>query len=121
RYAERDPDRIRTVLPERNIGSGEIFLRALEAARGEYLACLDGDAYWTSRDKLRRQVEALDDHPDWATCYHDASLIYGEGGEPSGFVVPRLDRATFGLEDILRTCFIPGPTWMVRRSALLPL
>jgi hypothetical protein len=120
-YAGRHPHLIRTVLPERNIGSGEIFVRALESARGEYVACLDGDDYWTSPDKLRRQVEALEDHSDWATCFHDVSLIYGEEGQPSGFVVPGLERETFGIEDILRTCFIPGPTWMVRRSALWPL
>jgi Glycosyl transferase family 2 len=114
-YAGSRPDLFRLVLPERNLGAGLIFVRALQSARGEYVAYLDGDDYWTSPEKLGKQVEALDSHPEWVTCFHDVSLIYGEGGHPSGFVLPAYDERTFGTDDILRKCFIPGPSWMVRR------
>jgi hypothetical protein len=39
---------------------------------GEYVAILEEDDYWTSVDKLQRQVDLLDKHPDYALCCHRA-------------------------------------------------
>jgi hypothetical protein len=115
-YAQSYPDLIRTVLPERNVGHGEIFRRALEATRGELIAYLDGDDYWTSATKLRRQAAFLEANPDCTSCFHDVSLVYGERGVPSGAVSPRLSEERFRLGDILLDCFVPAPAVMFRRS-----
>jgi glycosyltransferase involved in cell wall biosynthesis len=116
RYAERHPEVVRAVLPERNVGHGEIFKRALEATRGELIAYLDGDDYWTSPAKLRRQVDFLEANSDCASCFHDVSLVYGERGIPSGAVSPGLSEERYLLEDIVWDCFIPAPAVMFRRS-----
>ena len=41
-------------------------------ARGEFLAVCEGDDYWTSPDKLAKQVEGLQEHPDIDLCFHPA-------------------------------------------------
>ena len=115
-YAERHPDLIRAVLPEQNVGHGQILLRAIEAARGRYLAYLDGDDYWTSPDKLRRQVEYLEANPDCRSCFHDVSLVYDAAGMPSGSVSPGLAETKFGLADIVAECLVPAPSMMFRRE-----
>jgi glycosyltransferase involved in cell wall biosynthesis len=120
-YAERFPNRIRTVLPPENVGHGEILRRVLTETRGRLIAYLDGDDYWTSLTKLRRQVEYLEVHPDSATCFHDASLVFDLAGVPSGTTTPALAEASFGLEDILTECFIPSPTVMFRREIVAEL
>jgi len=117
-YAERHPETIRAVLPERNIGHGAIFERAIEATRGELIAYLDGDDYWTSPQKLSRQVDFLMANPSFASCFHDVSLVYGEMGTPSGAVIPRLAEQSFSLEDILLDCFVPAPSMLFRRAVL---
>ena len=115
-YAERFPDRVRAVLPEENLGHGQILLRAIEAARGRYLAYLDGDDYWTSPEKLRRQVDYLEGRSDCFSCFHDVSLVYDAAGMPSGAVTPGLAEADFSLEDILAECFVGAPSMMFRRE-----
>jgi glycosyltransferase involved in cell wall biosynthesis len=115
-YGERYPQLVRPVLPERNVGHGEMLRRALEATRGELIAYLDGDDYWTSRDKLTKQVEFLQANPDCHDCFHDVSLVYDEAGVPSGTVSPRLAEEHFGIEQILMECFVPAPAMMFRRS-----
>src|SRR5918998_6653247 len=49
-FRRRYPKRIRLLLPQRNLGfyGNIIFEQALEACRGQYIALLEGDDYWTS-------------------------------------------------------------------------
>lgn len=114
-YGERYPEIVRPVLPERNVGHGEMLRRALAATRGELIAYLDGDDYWSSRDKLAKQVEFMQANPDCHDCFHDVSLVYDEAGVPSGTVTPRLAEEHFGIEQILMECFVPAPAMMFRR------
>jgi glycosyltransferase involved in cell wall biosynthesis len=37
----------------------------MEESRGEYIAYLDGDDYFTDKDKLQRQIDFLDNNPDY--------------------------------------------------------
>jgi glycosyltransferase involved in cell wall biosynthesis len=117
-YAERHPDRIRTFLPDRNLGIAGIWLQAARQCRGEYVAILEGDDYWTSTDKLARQVALLDRNPGWSTCFHRATLFFDDGSRPSRPATPAFAKDVFGLEDILRSCFIPFLTVVFRRDVL---
>ena len=65
-YAEKHPGRIRLLLSERNLHSNTVVSRGIRVARGEYVALLDGDDYWVSPDKLQKQVDFLDAHPEIA-------------------------------------------------------
>jgi hypothetical protein len=114
-YAERHPELVRALLPERNLGHGQILLRTIEAARGRYLAYLDGDDYWTSPDKLRRQVDYLEANPDCQSCFHDVSLVYDAAGMPSGSVSPGFAEARLDLADIVGECFVPAPSMLFRK------
>lgn len=62
------PQVVRVVTAEGNVGITANFLRLLVRARGEFVAFLEGDDYWTRPDKLARQVALLDAHPDYAWC-----------------------------------------------------
>jgi glycosyltransferase involved in cell wall biosynthesis len=117
-YAAAHPQLIRAVLPECNVGHGEIFRRALEATSAPLVAYLDGDDYWSSPDKLARQVEFLSANPECASCFHDVSLIYDEAGLPSGTISPRFAERRFSLEQIVMECFVPAPAMMVRREVV---
>ena len=56
---DRHPDRIRLLLREKNIGASHNFVGTLEACRGEYVAFLDGDDYWTCPNKLQKQANSI--------------------------------------------------------------
>lgn len=40
------------MLSDENLHSNEVVARGLRAAKGQYIALLDGDDYWTSPNKI---------------------------------------------------------------------
>ena len=60
-----DP-RIRIVRNQKNLGIAKTRNKALELARGRFIAPLDSDDIWLDREKLRKQVEFLEENPDYA-------------------------------------------------------
>jgi glycosyltransferase involved in cell wall biosynthesis len=63
----------------------------LSQAKGEYIAILDDDDYWSTRDKLARQVEFLDNHSDYVGCGGGYILIDEEGRQRGTFLKPESD------------------------------
>lgn len=47
-------------------------------ARGKYIAICDGDDYWNDEYKLQKQVDFLENNPDYSICHHNAYVIRGE-------------------------------------------
>ena len=124
-YAARHPDRIRVLPSPHNVGMTRAFARGIEAARGAYVALLDGDDYWTSPDKLRVQADFLDARPACAICFHNVTVVYEDGSSeshPFHMLEPRhyLSRATpkpvSTLADIAPGNFMQTCSVMFRRG-----
>ncbi|HEY1807556.1 MAG TPA: glycosyltransferase [Acidobacteriaceae bacterium] len=120
-FHRRYPDRIRLLLRDHNVGAMRNFVDTIEACRGEYLALLEGDDYWISSDKLQRQVDFLDGHPECALCCGRAKVHYEVGAEkfgPRGDLFPSRPPGTYKIEDILEDNFIATCTAVVRRELI---
>lgn len=116
---ERHPDKIRLLLRDENIGVGRNFIDTLNACRGEFVALLDGDDYWTSSHKLQKQVDFLRRHADFACCGHEVEHVY-ENDEPPGLRQKAGDKTIYTLKDVLLgRAYLPTRS-MVFRRRLLP-
>ncbi len=73
------PERIRLLLHEQNIGGPANIAASLAACRGDYVALLEGDDYWTDPAKLQKQIDSLDTHPHWSACFHLTRRVYSDG------------------------------------------
>ena len=89
-YQSRYPDRIRVLKREKNLGLTPNCVDTHNHCRGKYIALLDGDDYWTDKNKLQKQVDFMELHPEYAGCAHQSSIIRGDA---SNFV------KLFGPED----------------------
>ena len=77
-FRQRNPDKIRLILRESNISAGRNLEDTYHRCRGEYIALLDGDDYWTCPHKLQKQVDFLDRHPDFAMSGHRVEFVYDD-------------------------------------------
>src|SRR5215469_12367157 len=51
-YNQKHPDKFRLLLNENNVGPVRNFYQTLQVCRGQYVALLEGDDYWTCDTKL---------------------------------------------------------------------
>src|SRR5436190_151063 len=66
KYQRKYPEIIRPILQPKNVGPAVNSIDLFKAARGDYIAYLDCDDFWTDENKLQKQFNFLDQHPDFA-------------------------------------------------------
>lgn len=116
-YAQRYPERIRLLLPERNLGIMPNFIATLKACNGRYVALCEGDDYWTDPHKLQKQVEFLDAHPECSMCFHEAHDLWPDGRKVE-YVRSRQPeiKSFYELEDVVTSHFIPTASTVFRNG-----
>lgn len=116
-YQQQYPDRVRLLLHPERQGVGSNLRQVLAACRGEYIALLDGDDYWTSPDKLRTQVEFLDSHPEYTMCCHPVRMYAQDTGQYTGIWGENPEPLrTWTLHDFLNGSYWPRTSSIVYRA-----
>lgn len=103
RYEKEYPDIIRAVyFPENQYSQGiSPYLTLMKMVRGKYIALCEGDDYWISDDKLQKQFETLENHPECDMCAHRALLVRASDRKTIGAVEPRKDEGILSMEEVI--------------------
>ena len=77
-YAAKFPDKIFPLYETENQYkkgmAGKMEMYNYKRARGKYIAYCEGDDYWTYPLKLQKQVDFMEQHPDYSICMHGFSV-----------------------------------------------
>ena len=114
-YQAQYPEAIHIVRSEKNVGWRENYRRTIEAAKGKYIAMLDGDDYFTHRKKLQMQVDMLEADEGMGMCYTRSERI-DESGTTT--IYPEGECATT-LEAMLRRNPAENCTVVARRDMVM--
>lgn len=81
-------DCILPICRDENIGPNRNAFDMLMRTKGEYIAFLDGDDYWTDPLKLQTQVDFLDRHREFIGCTHRITIVDEEGRKQKDQFLP---------------------------------
>ncbi|MBB4522297.1 glycosyltransferase family 2 protein [Rhizobium leguminosarum] len=105
-------------IQQKNAGRSAARNRAIEIARGRYIAFLDSDDTYL-QDKLERQVEFMEKHPEIGMIYTSAKCIDAEGNILKNHVyIASVSGQIYHQVAFFRPVTITLPTVMLRREVL---
>lgn len=102
-YEEKYPDIIRPIYQEENQYSKGLIIESefiIPHIRGEYVAICEGDDYWTDENKLQKQVDFLQAHPDFSLVACSSKTLNCITGEYENRFVTDEDRE-ISLEELV--------------------
>ncbi len=111
-YQEQHPGKIRLLPRSSNLGMGKNLHETLNACKGEYVAFLEGDDYWTNPQKLQTQTDFLDQHPDCVMCHHPVDHIEWPHGNiirefpPKRYRHQRPTQQALAMFNFIQTCSV---------------
>ena len=79
-YAKKDK-RIIYIKNEENLKLTNTLNKGLELAKWKYIARIDDDDIWVDPDKLQKQVDFMEQNPDYGLCGTSVITIDQEGNE----------------------------------------
>lgn len=80
-YQQKRPDVIKPIFETENQYSKGIAITRnilVPLADGKYLAICEGDDYWCDCNKLQKQVDYMESHPDCTFCFTNGYVKYGD-------------------------------------------
>lgn len=115
------PEQIDLYLNKRNIGfkvTQKNFYRGFKTLKGKYIAILEGDDYWSSPLKLKKQIDFLENNPDYVACAHNVLKVYESSDIASHIFLKPPDKETHDIFDLIRLSSYFHTTTLTYRNVL---
>ncbi|TIU62360.1 MAG: glycosyltransferase, partial [Mesorhizobium sp.] len=74
-YAHRYRHLVRDISNDENLGISGTFRKCIDNATGDFIAILEGDDYWSSAEKLQKQLRFLIDNPDCSMVFSMIDVV----------------------------------------------
>jgi glycosyltransferase involved in cell wall biosynthesis len=103
-YQKKDPDRIRLITAESNVGMHRNISRLWCRCRGTYIAFCEGDDYWCDDRKLAKQVAWFQAHPEFTLCgAYTKKIIKDSSGNwiQSDLIGPAKIKEKYDIQDLI--------------------
>ncbi|MBE3141066.1 MAG: glycosyltransferase, partial [Thermoplasmata archaeon] len=131
-YLERYPEKIHLHRRGKNLGIVPNFVQTFAECRGEYIAILEGDDYWTDPYKLQKQIDFMVSDTDCTLVFHSVEIISGVDGtlmsahsydSSGGYIKKNTPDHYIKKEDIIMHSgsFISTPSMMFRADVMCEL
>ncbi|WP_415955387.1 glycosyltransferase family 2 protein [Phocaeicola coprophilus] len=126
-YVKQYPDIIKPIFQQENqyskgngAGISQIIANTINSA-SKYIAYCEGDDYWTDPYKLQKQVDFLEQHPEYVMCSHKYRIFFQDKKLLDSKIVPDVietSGVSYSLDDLIHGKWLFHPlTIMYRHSA----
>ncbi len=115
-WERRAADKLRGIYHSQRVGLLRNFVTTLSAAKGQYVALLEGDDYWCAPEKLHRQLAELAGRDHLSLCGHRVEQLTTEGEKRQP--IPQLPFAPINAPEtfVARDCDLHTSSLFFRHS-----
>lgn len=100
-FQKSQPEIIKLVFHERNLGLGANWASCVKLCSGKYIAGCDNDDFWHNKDKLNLQVQFLERNPEYGMVHTN----YREYNRETGGMTEKNIHIVTYTESIIQTSF----------------
>lgn len=104
-YQSKFPDLINPIFQTENQYSKkkQISLEyQFPRAKGKYIALCEGDDYWTDENKLQKQFDVLESHPNISMCAHSVSCVNARTKEFIRLIQPENESVILPIDKVIK-------------------
>lgn len=119
-YEAKFPDIIKPIFEKENMyKKNQAKMRQIitEHLTGKYIAFCECDDYWSSPDKLQKQINFLETHPDYSMCFHSAKKQY-ECDTTSWLRCEDIEDRDYTATEVFVNWIVPTASIVCRREAI---
>ncbi|WP_010663466.1 glycosyltransferase family 2 protein [Marinilabilia salmonicolor] len=113
----RYPKIIKAAHNNPNLGMIPNMIKTLEKCTGKYIAMCEGDDYWTDPNKLQKQVDFLESHPEYSGTAHQ-SLVKHENSDKAPSLFRNHNKIVIKLKDLFGDRLFHTASLMFRAEIL---
>lgn len=97
-YEKKHPGKLQVFYREKNLSTAEYWNWAdlMRRTKGKYLITLEGDDFWLSDEKIQKQVDFLEKHPEYIAISHNC-IVVNENDQPNGEIYPECNSKEYTL------------------------
>ena len=103
-YEIKYPELIKPIYQTENQYSKGVNITStfhLPRLKGKYVALCEGDDYWTDQEKLQKQYDAMEAHPELDICAHAVSKIQASNGRLICYIAPSDKETVLSTEEVI--------------------
>lgn len=100
-YKKKYPEIFKLLLHEKNLGAAQNEYLVGKECKGKYIANLESDDYWCDMDKLQKQVDYLETHPDIVAVGSNDYFVDDDGKNPVLSLAPFETDKIYRMNDYL--------------------
>lgn len=97
--------RIKVINNNTNLGIQKSLNIGLKKAKGDYIARIDADDIWINKNKLKKQIDFMENNTDYILCGTGAICVDSKGEEIFRYFKPKSDKDIRNTI-LSRNCFI---------------
>ena len=117
-YKNRFPDIIKLILHKHNVGASRNSYEVRKHCSGKYIAILEGDDFWTDKNKLQKQIDFLEQNPGFVGVAHNIYSVKSDGTNPVVVLKKSQVNREFRLQNYLNEGFSFHGNSLVHRNIL---
>lgn len=102
-YEKRYPELIKAIYQKENQYSKGLDVSGynIKRALGKYIAICEGDDFWTDPLKLQKQIDFLENNPEYSLCVHAAKLVNIKNNRKNLDIRPSNKNRDFSTEEVI--------------------